>query len=155
MKRIFALIACALLVLATGCQKNTRPADLPEDMSPCKITITQDGQPLAGATVELVYNENVKYQTSGATDETGVATMMTYGYAGAQQGTAKVVVTKLVTEGASEAEDYGEAGNLGKDFQVVDKKYRSKDTTDLEITIGKEIVEQTFEVGAAVHDPAK
>ncbi len=153
MKRICAVALCALLAISSfGCKDKSRPADLPEDMSPCEITITQEGKPLAGATVDLQYTTNVKYNTSGVTDENGVAMMKTYGYAGAQQGTAKVRVDKLVTEGASEAEEYGEAGNLGQDFHLVDAKYRSFDTTDLEITIGKENSKESFDVGAAVHE---
>ena len=156
MKKICAVALCALLAVSSfGCKDKSRPADLPDDMSPCEITITQEGKPLAGATVELQYTTSVKYTTSGVTDENGVAIMKTYSYAGAQQGTAKVRVDKLVTEGASEAEEYGEAGNLGTDFHLVDKKYRSFDTTDLEITIGKENSKETFDVGAAVHEGAK
>lgn len=156
MNRLCAVAVCALAALAClGCKGETRPADLPEDMSPCKVTITQDGTPLAGATVEFQYTTNVKYTTSGTTDESGVATMMTYGYAGAQQGTAKVRVAKLVTEGASEAEEYGEVGAKGSDFNVVDPKYSSFDTTDLEITITKSSSEEKFDVGAPVHEAVK
>ena len=157
MKNICALFACILLACAaSGCQKSSRPADLPEDMSPCKITLTQEGQPLAGATVMLEYGQPMKYTTSGTTDENGVAVMQTYSYVGAQQGTAKVVVTKLVTEGAAESEEYGDVKqNNGSDFQVVDAKYRSATTTDLEVTIGKDNVETTFELGPAVHEPVK
>mgnify|MGYP004446402499 CR=1 FL=1 len=145
-----------LVILASiGCKDKSRPADLPDDMSPCKVTVVQDGKNLEGATVTFEYTTPVKYTTSGTTDATGVATMMTYGYAGAQQGTAKVVITKLVTEGAEEAAEYGERGVQGKDFQLVDAKYRSVDTTDLEITVTKENAEVTFDVGAAVHDPVK
>ncbi len=155
MKKFASLIvSLALLAFIPGCKDNSRPADLPEDMSPCKITITQEGQPLGQATVQLVYDTKVKYTTSGTTDDAGVATMMTYGYAGAQQGTAKVVVTKMVTEGGSEGED-GKAGELGEDFYVVDAKYGKPETTDLTITIGKENVAETFEVGPAVHEKAK
>ena len=124
-------------------------------MTPCEITITQEGTPLAGATVELQYTTDVKYKTSGATDENGVAIMKTYSYAGAQQGTAKVRVAKLVTEGATEADDDGNGGSVGSDFNLVDPKYMSFDTTDLEITIGKENAKATFDVGAPVHNPAK
>ena len=153
MKKIYAVALCAFLACASlGCKDKSRPADLPDDMTPCEITITQEGTPLAGATVDLQYTTNVKYNTSGVTDDNGVAVMKTYGYAGAQQGTAKVRVDKLVTEGASEAEEYGEAGNLGQDFHLVDAKYRSFDTTDLEITIGKENSKEKFDVGAAVHE---
>ena len=157
MKKIAILFSCALVLASLpGCGKNkSRPADLPDDMSPCAITITQDGAPLVGATVELEYETPVKYRSSGTTDDKGVATIMTYGFAGAQQGTAKVVVKKLVTEGGSEAEEYGEAGTTGQDFETVDPKYKSKDTTDLTITIGKANVEEKFDVGAAVHIPAK
>ena len=155
MKRFGFIILClALAALAVGCKDKSRPADLPEDMSPCKITITQEGTPLAGATVELVYDTKMKYKTSGTTNESGVATMMTYSYPGAQQGTARVVVTKTVTEGGSEGED-GEAGELGTDFSVVDAKYGKAETTDLTITIGKDNVAESFEVGAPVHEPKK
>ncbi len=156
MKKILALVVGAVVALGCcGCKKDQRPADLPEDMTPCKITLTQEGKPVADATIEFSYSTPMKYTTSASTDENGVATMVTYGFAGAQQGTAKVVVRKLVTEGASEAEEYGETGDSGSDFNVVAAKYRSAETTDLEITIGKENVEETFELGPAVHDPAK
>lgn len=152
--RIILMLLCATL-LCVGCGKKDRPADLPDDMSPCEITITQDGTPVDGATVSFVYATDVKYATSGTTDAKGVAVMMTYGQAGAQQGTAKVLVSKLVTEGASESEEYGETGSLGQDFHVIDAKYRNEATTDLEITIGKSRVKETYEVGAPVHEPAK
>ena len=153
MKKIYAVALCAFLACASlGCKDKSRPADLPDDMTPCEITITQEGTPLAGATVDLQYTTNVKYNTSGVTDDNGVAVMKTYGYAGAQQGTAKVRVDKLVTEGASEAEEYGEAGNLGQDFHLVDKKYRSFDASMLEITISKGSNTFWIEVEAPVHD---
>ena len=157
MKKFTICLLCVLILAAfLGCgPKNTRPADLPDDMTPCAITITQEGTPVAGATVDLEYSTPVKYRTSGTTDEKGVATMMTYGFAGAQQGEAKALVRKVVTEGASEAEEYGEAGNSGADFETVDIKYKSLDTTDLTISIGKDNVAETFEVGAPVHVPAK
>ncbi len=157
MKNFVICLPC-VLILATffGCgPKNTRPADLPEDMTPCTVTITQEGTPVAGATVDFEYTTPVKYRTSGVTDEKGVATMMTYGFAGAQQGEAKILVSKLVTEGASEAEEYGEAGETGKDFDTIDLKYKKKDTTDLTITIGKDNVAETFDVGAPIHVSAK
>ncbi|MGI6401697.1 MAG: hypothetical protein ACOX0A_06270 [Thermoguttaceae bacterium] len=156
MNKYCAFAVCALIALASfGCKDKSRPADLPDDMTPSRITITQEGEPLAGATVELEYTTPVKYTTSGATDETGVAVMKTYGYAGAQLGTAKVRVSKLVTEGDSEAEEYGESGSMGTDFNVVDAKYMSFETTDLEITIEKGNADATFDVGAAVRDPVK
>jgi len=138
MKTILAGATFALAcVLCVGCgPKNTRPADLPDDMTPCVLTIMQDGKPLEGASVELVYDAQVKYTTSGSSNEKGEAIMMTYGFAGAQQGTAKILVTKLVTEGAEEASEYGESGEMGQDFQTVDPKYGSVDTTDLTVTVG-------------------
>ncbi len=157
MKNLALLCSLALvLASAVGCgSKNSRPADLPDDMTPCLITITQDGAPVATASVVFEYETPVKYTTSGTTDEKGVATMMTYGFAGAQIGTAKVLVYKLVTEGASEGEEYGDAGNVGQDFDTIDLKYKSKDKTDLTITVGKDNVNETFEVGSPIHVPAK
>ena len=60
-----------------------------------------------------------------------------------------------MTEGGSEGEEYGDAGTVGQDFDTVDTKYKKKETTDLTITVGKENVAETFDVGAAVHVPAK
>jgi hypothetical protein len=152
MKNVALLLSSALILAASfGCaKKNPRPADLPEDMSPCVITITQEGTPIEGATVALQYETPVKYQTSGTTDAKGAATMTTYGFAGAQQGTAKVLVSKLVTEGGSEGEEYGDVGTMEQDFETVDVKYKSADTTDLTVTIGADNVAETFEVGAPV-----
>lgn len=157
MKNFVIYVSCVLVIAAgVGCSpKNSRPADLPDDMTPCRITITQDGAPVESASVVLEYETPVKYATSGTTDAQGVAVMMTYGFAGAQQGSAKVLVSKLVTEGAEEAEEYGQSGKMGQDFETIDVKYKSKDTTDLSITIGKDNVAESFEVGAPVHIPAK
>ena len=125
MKKYLLLIACVLASVASlGCKDKSRPADLPEDMSPCFVTITQEGKPLEGASVSFEYTTPVKYTTSGVTDANGVAQMSTYGYGGAQIGTAKVVVTKMVTEGLVEATD-DEEGSMGSDFYVVDAKYGS------------------------------
>ncbi len=155
MKKYLLLILCVLASVASfGCKDKSRPADLPEDMSPCFVTITQDGQPLEGATVNFEYTTPVKYTTSGITDAKGVAQMCTYGYGGAQIGTAKVVVSKLVTEGLVEAVDEGEESSMGSDFYVVDLKYGSVDTTDLEVTVDSKECKVTFEVGPAVHEPA-
>lgn len=155
MKKYLLLIACVLAsVSSLGCKDKSRPADLPEDMSPCFVTITQEGKPLEGASVNFEYTTPVKYTTSGVTDANGVAQMSTYGYGGAQIGTAKVVVTKMVTEGLVEATDDDEEGSMGSDFYVVDAKYGSVDTTDLEITVDSKECKATFDVGPAVHDPA-
>lgn len=114
------------------------------DLYPCDIKITQEGTPLAGATVTLQYLTKEMYSTSGVTDEEGVAVMKTFGYDGARQGTAKVCVDKLVKEGSSEAEE--------SCFHLVDKKYRSFDASMLEITISKGSNTFWIEVEAPVHD---
>ena len=60
----------------------------------------------------------------------------------------------MVTEGLVEATDEDEEGSMGSDFYVVDAKYGSVDTTDLEITVDSKECKATFDVGPAVHDPA-
>lgn len=158
MKKATVFLTSLLIIVAVvGCnKKGQRPADLPDDMTPCVITVTQEGQPVEGATVAFEYETPVKYATSSnASNEKGEAIMVTYGFPGAQQGKAKVVIKKLVTEGGGDSEEYGEAGSIGQDFNTIDPKYGSVDTTDLTIEIGKENVAQTFDVGPAVHIPVK
>ena len=144
-------------VLITGCAKDNRPSDLPP-LYPCAITITQEGEPLNGATVSLfaVEGTSSKYQPSGITDANGKATLMTYGFEGAPAGKYKVCVRKTIIEdGGKTLDGYGEEIDApGIEYRAVEQEYSDVATTPHEIEISnKRTPPHTFDVGKAVKEP--
>jgi hypothetical protein len=157
--RKFTFIVAAIIVistLASGCSRNDdRPTDLPS-LFPCTITVTQDGVPLAGATVSLVSSTEAKYRSSSITDEKGNASMITYGFPGVPEGKYKVTVRKEIMDDMV----YGENQSTGeknaliryKTYRTVDPTYSSANHSpyEIEITNSKRRTQQTFDVGKAV-----
>ena len=102
MQRFVAIPLLLLSVLLLGCSGN--PAGMPV-LYPCKITVTQEGTPLADATVIM---SNVSdpaigdaWSAAGRTDSNGVAVIQTNGqYPGAPAGAYKIIVEKINTESA-------------------------------------------------------
>jgi hypothetical protein len=93
MKRTITLI---ILILFAGC--NNRPAEMP-DTFPCKITVVNDGVPLAGCNVGLYsVTGNGSLSIMATADTSGVAEICTrfanYTAKGAPAGTYKVTVEK-------------------------------------------------------------
>lgn len=86
------LVTCALV----GCN-----SDLPKTV-PVTGTVTLDGQPLAGATVNLISDER-SIAAGGVTDDAGNFTLKTTAgdqmVEGAVVGTHKVAVTKTTSSG--------------------------------------------------------
>jgi len=140
-----------------GCGSNSsKPSDLPP-LFPCAITITQDGKPLEGATVNLVPMEGTdsKYQASATTDADGKAVIKTYGYDGSPAGKFRVCVWKTLTEsGGKTIDGYGEEVEApGIEYRLVDVKYFDAKTTPHEIEIiGKDTLPATFDVGKAIKE---
>ncbi|MDR2705158.1 MAG: hypothetical protein LBC02_05200 [Planctomycetaceae bacterium] len=104
MKIHFLFCIAILFVTILGCSSQQLPEDLPV-LYPCKITVIQDGQPLAGASVILQLTENVSahggksWIPMGLTDENGVAVMKTNArYNGAPLGKYKILVNKTERE---------------------------------------------------------
>jgi hypothetical protein len=137
------------ILFLTGCQqKISAPADLPR-LSPCVITVTQDGTPLEDATVTLVSIGGSKKWGPGAkTNASGVAEIYTNGfYKGAPAGKYKVIVGKTEVEPskappAPGPEDPGyddwlkKYGNEVRPvYSLVEKKFTVADTTPLEVEI--------------------
>ena len=156
------------LLGVAGCG-DPRPEGMPE-LYPTTVTITQEGEPLAGAMVSL-YPENselARWPVGGKTDENGVATMMTYTkYPGAPAGTFKVSVNRTITEGdpipkhpgrdatQEELAAYDRAMKTGsfEVYQVVAPEYRTAGTTPLTVeVIADEENDLTNDVGPAVRD---
>ena len=155
-KIIITLILIA--VSMTGCGRDTsRPADLPP-LFPCTITITQDGNPLSGATVDLepADGANTNYRASAITDESGRAVLTTYGYKGAPAGRYKVTVRKTLIENVGEVtNEYGEVvGSSGLEYRTVERMYSDAKTTphEIEVTTGRDTTHATFDVGKPIKE---
>ncbi|MDR2117134.1 MAG: carboxypeptidase-like regulatory domain-containing protein [Planctomycetaceae bacterium] len=154
--KISTLFPLLLLIcfVFSGCQKNDRPADLPK-LYPCRITVTQETVPLAGASITLqAVNGSGKYQvSSGRTDSAGIATIYTYGFVGVPLGDYKITISKVSTEGGTrQADSFGGGKVVGtKDYQLVDNKFTENDTTPAKITITEKSNDTSIDVGKAVH----
>jgi hypothetical protein len=143
-KFVFAVIVILTAsIVFSGCGYGPqKPKGFPKSLSPCELTILQDGAPLETANVSLVSPEETKdWSAVGITDSAGVVQIYTYGkWKGAPKGTFKVVVTKDKVEGPDGSE---------KTFTLVDEQFIKPETTPLTLEI-KGATKQTFDVGAAV-----
>ena len=148
----FFILIVALLLLA-GCGGDpSRPADLPK-LYPVSITITQEGNPVEGATVTLVSKTPTKYGTSaGSTDSSGIAGFRTYGFDGVPEGEYAVMVDKMVEEGAREITTSTGDTHMtrGKTYRYVEPKYLREAQTPLGISVTTQGAKETFDVGAPV-----
>ena len=151
MRKYLCCFIAVAVVAVIGCAKTDKPEGLP-DLFPCEITITQDGKPLAGANV--VFFGDQKWAVGGGTAENGVAKIYTHGkFEGAPSGKYKVTVTKTITEGGPTEADLNNpsySGGYGKQYDVIDKKFRSAETTTLEIDVAPGKNTKTLDVEKAV-----
>ncbi|MDR1925544.1 MAG: hypothetical protein LBQ66_14320 [Planctomycetaceae bacterium] len=148
-------VLVSVLFLSFGCSSSSRPADLPK-LYPCKITITQDNSPLEGADVSLVPLEQSdgKWRSSAVTNESGIATMMTYGFKGSPAGKFKVVVTKNTNEDPEYSTDEtGKKEIIGyaSVYSTIEEQYTNPETTphSIEISETNKNTSANFDVGKA------
>ena len=137
-----------------------RPAGLP-NLVPVTITVTQDGQPLADASISLEPADDAKnWFAGGMTNSSGQVAIATYGTnKGAPIGKYKVVVTKTINEGldmynaAMAKDDKAAADKIDvKIFSCVEAKYGDAKTTPLALEIVKGTKDYTVDAGKAVKD---
>ena len=159
------LIFLVAMITFTGCQfgGEVLPKDMPK-LVPAKIQLTQDGAPLAGATVLLIDPAgNRQWEAGGLTDDSGTIELYTNGrYKGAPEGKYKVVVKKTETEPSKLGPDpgvddpkYGEyMAQLVSEkldaFTLVEKQFTAPNSTPLEVEIKKGGPVQKLDVGAKV-----
>lgn len=170
MMKFFRLIFCFVLLgfaasLFSGCNSGPQlPPGMPK-LTPVKLTFTQEGQPLAGATIALFEDGQgpQSWYPGGLTNDKGEVEIYTNGkYKGAPSGKYKITVKKIyaepskhgppLEEGAPGYEEWQKKvsqENL-KTYSVVDKKYAEAQTSPLEIDIPSGAT--TFDVGKAVQD---
>lgn len=169
MYRYFSLVFAVFCVCLFGCSGEERPEGMPQLFS-CSMTIQQDGQPLADASITLVpLDDSNRWGSGGTTDANGVLRPMTYGkFPGVPEGKYKILVQKTITENelpplpmdATEADQKAYAqqvkANPPQQFDLVDVKFKKADTTPLEITVEKGGSNSfPLDVGAAVKVPIK
>ncbi|MDR2171354.1 MAG: carboxypeptidase-like regulatory domain-containing protein [Planctomycetaceae bacterium] len=139
MRQINFIVLFIFVTIIFGCGDKSRPVDLPP-LYPCTITITQDGKPLAEASVTLEPADpaNVKYKASALTGADGSVKMKTYGFDGTPIGKYKIVVTKIINENIevklNESTGKEEATSYQK-YRLVEPKFTSAETTPLEIEV--------------------
>lgn len=154
----------SVLVLC-GCGSGVPlPDDLPR-LVPCKLTFTQENEPLAAATVFLQpLDEDNRWFPGGQTDERGTVDLFSNGrYRGAPAGRYKIIVTKNESDASKlpPSPDEGDPGyeewlkKVEKEtlptYSLVEKRYSAASSTPLEIEIGDEKnIEKSFEVGKKV-----
>ena len=127
---------------------------------PCVITITQEGEPLAGAMVRLFpQGFSLDWTVSGMTDDTGTAIIHTDGFfRGVPAGEYKVTVEKsetveppmpdvLPTNEIELQRLFNRLEEERRSYRLVDPGYGSVDSTPLSITVGTRRTEASFDVG--------
>ena len=152
MKNTFLLLFTVASLAITGCPFGGEP--LPEGLPklvPVSIQLSQDGAPLAGATVSLIDTAgSQQWFPGGLSDSSGKIELYTNGrYKGAPEGKYKVVVSKTETDpsklGPPPSEDdpkYGEYMNQSANerldtYTLIDKKFTDAKNTTLEVEIKK------------------
>ena len=160
---LFTLIGC--LYTWVGCSSGpAQPSDLPK-LSPCVITVTQDGLPLDGATVMLKSMSESQWFPGGQTDASGKVEIYTNGrYKGAPQDKYKIVITKTEVDPSKlgpappdDSPDYGDwleksTAEVRNSYSLIEKQYTKVETTTLEIDVAGGKTEKTVDVGKKVRD---
>ena len=150
----------------TGCTGQQKPKDLPE-LYPVKITVIQDGKPLADASVSLNDPSNASRFVMGyKTDSKGVAELRTDGkFKGVPAGQYKVLISKVYAPEVNPNEVPPEDPEARKEFdarmaeltaqqaETVAVEYKRPTTTPAEIEVTTAGLETTIDVGEKVNVP--
>lgn len=148
MKHPHRLLLLSLLPVLFGCSGPPKPDGLP-DRTPFVIIVTQEGEPLVEAMVQLV-SPDVRWSITGNTDTKGTAKMVTHGrFEGVPPGFYKVVVTKTETE---ETLSTDSKKKTLKVFSLVDPRLGHHSTSLLEVEVAKTVRSTTLDVGRSVRE---
>jgi hypothetical protein len=148
---LLCLVSC--VIFFSGCGNSTSPSDLPKLYS-CKITLTQEGKPLEGATVTMVSKTPSKYGVSSATTNvSGTAVMRTYSFDGVPVGEYGITIEKIGIEDAKEGKT--PEGNPiqigGKIYSYVDASFGDTSNPPFSVTVTEKGTAETFDAGKPVH----
>jgi hypothetical protein len=162
MVRIFLLLICPLFVFIAGCG-SPLPPGMPK-LYKTTVVITQDNQPLSGATV-LAINEDfaaTPYPSGGITDEKGEVELKTNGrFPGVPAGRYIVTVSKIdsdiVIDPAAaktlSSEEYEKlsARRDAHSFYVTEEKFSQQNTSPLRIEVKPGTTKHSLDVSPQVH----
>lgn len=143
-------LSCVLFLALTmvGCFRSNRPEGLPK-LYPCSITVTQDGQPLAGASIQLVDDAIDRWPVTGLTNSSGTASLVTYGkFPGAPAGEYRVIVKKSNVKVLSVGDEHTSGSR--EIYSLVAIEYTKGDATPLKIRVEKGRNRQDFDIGQEV-----
>ena len=158
------MVVCFCLCLA-GCGKKQKyPDGMPEPF-PTVITITQEGQPLQGASIALIpMDSKNSWNAGGMTDASGKASLLTLTkYNGVVPGKYYVIITKRESDGSkytqpdpeTDPEGYAKfmresMGEKIASYDLIDPKYGKISPTAETIDVAEGKNEKTIDVGKAV-----
>lgn len=146
------LLSCVL----TSCSRGPQRPDGMPNLYPVKITILQENRNLEGASVILLRQDGpTKWVAGGRTDINGSCDIRTQSFfRGAPAGIYKVMISKELEEGGDDpnnaAPDPSGTRKPGDFFDLVDLKFKSDRTTDLEAVVKEKKNSFTFDVGKPI-----
>jgi len=147
-----------MMLITVGCGGEKRPDGFPP-IYPVTIHVTQEGEPLEGASVALVAPDgSVPWVVGGTTGADGKVKLRTHGqFDGAPAGKYNVQISKTVYEGYDEymasmnQNDTAAAQSIDvKVFQCVEDAYTSAKNTPVQVEITKETKILEVNAGPAV-----
>jgi len=147
-KIILFVIVLLVTTVIYGCRSSNRVQGLPA-LYPCRLTLIQDGKPLADASVQLYAEEESIWPVTGLSDASGTAILVTYGqFPGVPLGKYQIVVKKTRSDRTGGDNEY--SSGITKVYSLIEIEHIKKDTTKLEITIEKGQNSLTIDVGKSV-----
>ncbi len=155
-KRVWYCLFLVSAVSILGCGQKC-PDNFP-DIFPCVIRLTQENQPLEGATVVLNSSspELNRWAVSGISDAEGSVVLKTNGkYIGAPEGEFTVTVTKeeIIYKGGEKIVDGEKIQAKPEKFSLVEQIYNQPETSSLKVKIEKKKNQIELNVGKKVRIP--
>lgn len=163
--RIFLCLFLLMINIFFGCYQQL-PHGIPK-LYKTKITIVQDGKPLQGVSI-IAINEDFgssPWTAGGITNQAGIIELKTQGkYNGLPLGRYSITATKVETPADlvlpknvntdQEIREYDRILNeiQKNSFEVIDKKFRTQETTPLKIQVKPETNIFTFDLGISVRE---
>jgi hypothetical protein len=137
-----------LIFLLLGCTRSNRPDGLPK-LYPCVITVTQNGDPVADVSVQLISKQESIWPVTGITNTSGNAKLVTYGqFPGAPLGDYTVVFSKTTTVSLKQGNEF--QSGITEVYSLINVEHTQPETSKLEMSIEKGTNQKTFELGAPV-----
>jgi len=150
---VCSLVFCLAFV---GCGGEPRPDGFPP-LHPTVIQFTQGGEPIEGASVQLVSETDGRWPVGGTTNASGSITLQTYGrYPGVPEGRYKVLVSKVERERIGPEPQSMFESVVENVYDLIDAVYSTPATTPLtvEVQSGRNSL-GPFDLGERIRQPIR